>query len=145
MAALGASLPDLPVGAGGVWLWAKRGLFTRDQFQQEACAKRSFALPDAALHSIVPLGAGFIFCFLAGTVNRSLRQRLLAFLLGWAGHVVTDALTHGEDARPLFWPLSGRRFSSPVSYREKKRYGRLFTILEHAAVLAATISLLTIR
>ena len=144
-AALGAVLPDLAVGAGAVWLWAKRGLFTRDQFQQEACAKGSFATPDAALHSVVPLGAGLIFCFLPGIENKSLRQRLLAFLLGWAGHVISDALTHGEDARPFFWPLSARRFSSPVSYWENKRYGRLFTTLEHMVVVLAGISLLTNR
>lgn len=144
-AALGAVLPDLPVAAGAVWLWARRGLFTRDQLRQEACSQRSFAAPDAALHSVVPVVTALALCSLSGFGNKNPRRQLLAFLLGWAGHVATDALSHGEDARPLLWPLSESRFSSFVSYWEGNRNGHLFTIIEHATALAAGTSLLANR
>jgi len=79
---------------------------------------------------------------LYGTVGARYRRSggaLPALLLGWAGHVATDTLTHGSDARPLLWPLSSYRFHSPVSYRERERYALPFTLVEHAALLAALI------
>ena len=95
------------------------------------------------MHSVFPVAVAL--CALPGFEDKNLRQRRLAFLLGWAVHVVTDALTHGEDARPFFWPLSARRFSSPISYWKNERYGRLFTNLEHAVVVLAGISFLKNR
>ena len=136
-AALGAVLPDLPAIAGAAWLAANRlGRFSRKEFETEVCGRRVFAGPDAALHSVLPvamaaLGASF---FLG---RGETRPALLPFLLGWAGHVATDALTHGSDARPLLWPVSGYRFESPISYRERDRHALPFTVAEHAAVLAA--------
>lgn len=144
-ATLGSIIPDLPVSAGAVWLWAKRGIFTRDQLQQEACAKKSFAGPDSALHSAVVLVAALILCALLAIKRSEHRRPLLAFLLGWAGHVTADALTHGKDARPLLWPFSERRFRSPISYWEKSRYGKLFTTIEHVAVLASGLRFLVKR
>lgn len=131
LAALGAVFPDLPVAAGGLWLWTKRGLFDRDQLQREACAKPSFAAPDTALHSVVPIAAALALCAVLWQRDRA----TLTFLLGWAGHVATDALTHGSDARRILWPLSEHRFRSPVSYWEAGRNGRPFTLVEHAVLL----------
>jgi membrane-bound metal-dependent hydrolase YbcI (DUF457 family) len=71
------------------------------------------------------------------------RAALLSFLLGWAGHVAADALTHSSDARPLLWPVSAYRFESPLSYREFDRYALPFTVAERAAVLAATHQFIT--
>lgn len=144
-ATLGSVIPDLPVAAGAIWLWFKRGIFTRDQLQQEACARKSFAAPDSALHSAVVLAAVLVLCGLLAIKRSEHRRPLLAFLLGWAGHVAADALTHGKDARPLLWPLSERRFRSPISYWEKSRYGRLFATIELAAVLASGLRFLVKR
>jgi membrane-bound metal-dependent hydrolase YbcI (DUF457 family) len=144
-AAAGAILPDLPIGAGAIWLLVRQGFFTREQFFRQACAKETFRVPDTALHSAPPVAAALALYGITGA-NRHLRSRsLTALLLGWAGHLASDLVTHGGDTRPLFWPFSGKRFASPVSYWEVERYGRLFALAEHAAAVAAGFYLLTGR
>jgi hypothetical protein len=139
-AALGATLPDLPVLAGAAWLAARRvGRFSRAELDAEVCARRLFRSPDAALHSVLPVAGALSLYGATGARRRNGGGALLALLLGWAGHVATDTLTHGSDARPLLWPLFSWRFHSPVSYRERGRYALPFTVAEHAAVLAALI------
>lgn len=135
LAALGATFPDAPAILGAAWLWLRRKTFSREDFDEQVCGRSLFREPDAAFHSASVVAA-------AMALERILRGKNSAFLLGWAGHVLTDFLTHGEDARQVFWPVSRWRFRSPISYRERKRHGRLFTVVEHAAVLATLISLL---
>jgi membrane-bound metal-dependent hydrolase YbcI (DUF457 family) len=114
--------------------------FGREVLEGEVCSRRRFATPDAALHSALPV-AGALAAVAA--VPRGRRKRgLSALVLGWAGHVVADALTHNSDARPLFWPVSGWRFRSPISYRERARHARLVGVAEHAAAVAALAWLL---
>ncbi|HEV2094509.1 MAG TPA: hypothetical protein VGR18_15220 [Rubrobacter sp.] len=135
-AALGAVLPDLPAVAGAAWLAANRlGGFSRADFETEVCGRSLFAGPDAALHSALPVAAALGATARLG--RGPTRTTLLSFLLGWAGHVAADTLTHGTDARPLLWPASAYRLESPVSYRERDRHVLPFTIAEHAAVLVA--------
>ena len=138
VASLGAVLPDLPAIAGAAWLAANRlGGFSRREFETEVCGRRVFAGPDAALHSALPVAVAALGASLFLRRGNT-RDALLPFLLGWAGHVAADALTHGSDARPLLWPVSVYRFESPLSYRERDRHALPFTVAEHAAVLAAT-------
>ena len=140
-AALGATLPDLPVLAGAAWLTARRlGRFSRPDLDAEVCARGLFRAPDAALHSALPAAAALVLYDISAAKQPSTNDALPAFLLGWAGHVATDFLTHGSDARPLLWPLSSYRFHSPVSYRERERYALPFTLAEHAALLAALLT-----
>jgi len=40
-----------------------------------------------------------------------------------------------DDTRPLFWPISGWEWSSPVSYYNSLYYGREFFIVSHALML----------
>ena len=137
-ASLGALFPDLPAIAGAAWLAADRlGGFSRREFETEVCGRSAFAGPDAALHSALPVATAAlgISLFLRRGNTRTV---LLSFVLGWAGHVVADTLTHGSDARPLLWPVSAYRFESPLSYRERDRHALPFTVAEHTAVLAAT-------
>lgn len=136
--ALGAVLPDLPAVAGGTLLAVRRGWFTRGEFYGEVCGRRRFRGPDAALHSLLPVSLALAL-YEATSAYRTDRHRGRALLLGWAGHVLADALTHGGDARPLFWPLSGWRFDSPVSYWDRGRYGGMFSLVEHMAVLAVAL------
>ena len=139
-AALGATLPDLPAGIGAAWLGARR-LYSRETFLREVCGRDAFRRPDAALHSILPVTAAAISIYtLSGPTSRTKNKALLPLLLGWAGHIVADTLTHGSDARPLFWPVYEWRFESPISYRERDRHALPVTIAEHALVLAAVIS-----
>jgi hypothetical protein len=139
-ASLGAVAPDVPAISGAAWLAARRlGPFSRERFEGEVCGRGLFRAPDAALHSALPVAAALAVC---GALGERSGVAPLAFTLGWAGHVAADALTHGEDARPLFWPLSGWRFVSPVSYRERERHARAFAIAEHAAVVTASVATL---
>ncbi len=134
-AALGATLPDLPAIAGVMWLFAGRRRVTRRVLREEACERGPFGGPDAALHSALPVAALLLFYRAAGAREGRLAGAPLAFLLGWAGHVLADALTHAEDARPILWPLSRRRLRSPVSYWDRSRHALLFALAEHGALL----------
>ena len=140
-AALGAALPDLPVLAGAAWLTARRlGRFSRADLDAEVCARGHFRAPDAALHSALPAAAALVLYGICTAKPPNTNDALPALLLGWAGHIAADALTHGSDARPLLWPLSSYRFYSPVSYRERERHALPFTLAEHAALLAALLT-----
>ncbi len=134
-AASGAVFPDLPALAGAVWLGSRWRRLNRSALCEEVCAKPSFAGPDATLHSALPVGALLLILLTLGSKKLSLRKPLLTFLIGWAGHVLTDALTHAEDARPILWPISVWRFRSPISYWDRSRYARTFTMLEHGILL----------
>ena len=137
-ASLGAVLPDLPAVAGAAWLAANRlGRFSRRDFEAEVCGRGVFASPDAALHSALPVAMAAALAAPVCLRRGSTRTAVLSFLLGWAGHVAADVLTHGSDARPPLWPVSSYRFESPISYRERDRHALPFTIAEHAAVLVA--------
>jgi membrane-bound metal-dependent hydrolase YbcI (DUF457 family) len=138
LAALGATIPDAPAALGAAWLRTRRKTFSRRDFEAEVCGRRRFRGPDAALHSALVAAIALL-------AERGVRGESSAFTLGWAGHVLTDLLTHGSDARPFLWPVSERRFESPVSYREKERCGRTFTAVEHGAAFAALLLLVAAR
>ncbi|MDP8951183.1 MAG: metal-dependent hydrolase [Actinomycetota bacterium] len=133
--ASGATLPDLPAIVGAVWLGSRRRRLDRSEFREVVCARRSFAGPDAALHSALPVGALSLIFWTLGSSERSLRKPLFGFLIGWAGHVLADALTHAEDARPILWPISEQRFRSPLSYWDRSHHARAFTMVEHGTLL----------
>ncbi|MBA2441214.1 MAG: metal-dependent hydrolase [Rubrobacter sp.] len=141
LAAAGATLPDVPAGLGGAILaLRRRRWFARGEFSRDVCGRRRFSGPDAALHSLLPVSAALALYGLAlgyGARRLDRRGAGLTFLLGWAGHALTDALTHGGDARPLLWPVSRWRFESPVSYWERGRHGRAFALAEHALLVLA--------
>ncbi len=141
--AAGAVLPDLPAVAAAVWLlaWRKR-TFSREEFCREACEKGSFGGPDAALHSALSVVALLALYGAFGAKKGDSRGKMSAFLLGWGGHVLVDALTHSGDARPIFWPISGWRPEGPISYWDRTRHSRPFTLAEHAAVLAVAVWIL---
>ncbi len=142
---LGAVTPDGPIALGAGWLFLRRGVsFGRGEFESEVCARAVFRGPDAALHSVLPVGAALA---LRATVGPSgdPNGAILAFLLGWAGHVLADSLTHAGDARPVFWPLSRWRFRSPVSYWDRGHHARAFSLLEHASLLLSAMEILRHR
>ena len=96
----------------------------------------TFGATGSALHSIVPDGSLPVLCLVLGLGRFDRRRVLLWFLLGWAGHTIVDFLTHMDDPRPLFWPFSDWRWSSPVSYYDPRYYGREFMLISHASMLA---------
>ncbi len=131
--ALGAALPDLPAIAGALWLGTRRRRWlTRRELCEEACEKEPFGGPDVALHSALPVALLLALWPVSGARGH---RTQLALLLGWVGHVLADALTHAEDARPILWPLSHRRFRGPVSYWDRSRHALPFALAEHGALL----------
>jgi membrane-bound metal-dependent hydrolase YbcI (DUF457 family) len=145
---LGALLPDIPAFAGTAYYV---GLpFLRDGWASmdspEVLEAIYFAGPfgtsGTALHSAIPVGTLLVLYRLFGP--RDAQRILLWFLLGWAGHVAVDFLTHVEDSRPVFWPLSDWEWSSPVSYWNPAYYGREFFLAEHGLILL-TMSALLLR
>lgn len=70
-----------------------------------------------------------------------LRQIILRAFAG-AGllHALADFLTHHDDARSQFWPVSDWVFQSPVSYWDSRFYGDIFGVFE--ATLAVTLTAL---
>ncbi len=132
-AALGATLPDAPMALGASWLWTKLKGFSRKDFDDKVCGRSLFRGPDAALHSALVAASAML-------VEHILRGKNSTFLIGWAGHILADFFTHGEDARPVFWPLSEWKFESPISYRDKERHGRISTLVEHAALAISILA-----
>ncbi len=55
---------------------------------------------------------------------------MVIFALAAISHGLGDFLLHVNDGHAHFWPLSGWRFSSPVSYWDPRYYGQYFSIFE---------------
>jgi hypothetical protein len=53
------------------------------------------------------------------------------------GHQLVDYATHSDDAWPPLWPLSSRRWSSPMSYWQREHHARAYAAAESAAFLVA--------
>lgn len=137
----GAVLPDVPAVAGAVYYWNQRDAAPREELLDAVYFTGVFGGTGSTLHSLVPPAVMMLvyWLFRLGGVDR--RRILLWFLLGWAGHAVADFFTHVDDTRPLFWPVSGWEWSSPVSYYDSDYYGGTFSLLEHGTILASVLAL----
>ncbi len=141
-AAAGAGLPDLPYIARGARLLWKGGARVQ---RRDVLAKLDYYsepdwTPDLALHSLVSVAPVLVA---SGAVQSpALRGGLRALSLGWAGHNLVDLATHASDARPHLWPISSRRWQSPVSYWERRSHALPMVVLEHAALVALAASAL---
>jgi phospholipid N-methyltransferase len=139
-AAIGATLPDLPYLARGARLLVRRhGRVT----VAELLARLDYGgttnwAPDLALHSLIVPAAVMAA---AGPLPRRAREHLRALAAGWAGHCVADVATHGSDARPALWPVSRRRWHSPLSTWEAGRHAVAVTGAEHILTALAVASL----
>lgn len=145
--AVGSLLPDIPAFLGTAY-------FTGTGYFREGWDAMSFeAVLDAiyftgpfggtgsVLHSLVFPAALLGLYPLLRLGGLDVRRLLLWFLSGWACHTVVDFLTHVNDTRPLFRPISGWEWSSPVSYYDSDYYGRQFFLLEHGTIAATMLFL----
>jgi len=57
---------------------------------------------------------------------------------GWLGHLGADYLLHHDDAWPPAWPLSRRRWRSPVSYWQPDHHAHAWSATELAVIALAT-------
>ena len=148
--AVGASLPDLPAFAATAYYvgptFLREGWSAMDESMLENIYfSGPFGGTGSALHSVVPVAALFGLYAVLKLGLRDHRRILLWLLIGWFGHTLADFLTHVDDARPLFWPLSTWKWSSPVSYYDPNHYGFIFFAANHALMLLTMILLLIRR
>ncbi|MGB3683067.1 MAG: metal-dependent hydrolase [Rubrobacteraceae bacterium] len=149
--AVGAALPDLPSFAGTAYYVGTAYLTEgwssvhSKEMLEKIYFSGPFGGPGSALHSAVPamvlLGTYGLLRF--GWFDR--RGMLKWFLIGWLGHTFADFLTHVNDARPLFWPISGWEWSSPVSYYNSAYYGQEFFVVSHGFMFLIFAALLAKR
>ncbi len=139
LAAAGACLPDLPYLARAVSLLASEG---RQLTPSQALTELDYlGTPDwkldLALHSVLPVAP---VLGVAGVLpSRDAREGVRAFAAGWAAHNLVDLATHASDARPHLWPLSSRRWHSPVSYWDRRSHAIPVLMIEHAVVLGLAL------
>lgn len=104
-----------------------------------------FGTVGSILHSAVPPVALLLVYWLLKLGRRDRRRILLWFVLGWLGHTVADFLTHVDDVRPLFWPITDWTWSNSVSYYNSAYYGREFFAISHALIFLIMGTLLIRR
>lgn len=149
--AVGAAFPDLPSFAGTAYYvgasyltegWASmhaEGILEKIYFTGP------FGGTGSALHSAVPV-AILLGVYGALRLGRHDRRRILLwFLIGWLGHTFADFLTHVDDTRPLFWPITDWQWSSPVSYYNSAYFGQEFFIASHGLMFLIIVTLLAKR
>lgn len=90
----------------------------------------------AGPHGAMPIG----FARFTAPVTTNMA---LLFALGALTHLAGDFPVHAGDAHPHFWPLTGWRFVSPVSYWDPAHFGAQFSMLE--AVLGVALSVVLFR
>ncbi len=150
-AAVGAALPDLPSFAGTAYyvgadyLRDGWGAMHSEGVLDAIYFTGPFGATGSALHSAVPVVLLLILYRVLRLGLRDHRRILLWFLLGWFGHTIADFLTHVDDTRPLFWPISGWEWSSPVSYYNPLYYGQEFFAISHGLMLLIVLCLLLKR
>ena len=130
----GGLAPDLPMFAMVLWSTRIVGvpehevfstLFFSDTWQSVFAVDHSFLVWGAVLGLAIWRRNVILRCFAgAGTL-----------------HALADFLTHHDDARRQFWPVSDWVFRSPVSYWDARFYGNAFGLFEVALVVALTVLL----
>lgn len=146
--AIGSFVPDAVIY--GLFVWSKFAGIPEHTLWRETY----FAEPMPTLTAIgnsVPLYASILLISLAlfrseaaETKSRTALTSIGAlFSLAAILHLAGDFPVHVDDAHPHFWPLTGWRFHSPVSYWDPKHYGNLFRWFEVA--LATSCALIIFR
>ncbi len=144
--AVGAALPDMTAFVAAAYYFDEFGSMPREQLLDAIYFTGPFGATGglgAPLHRPGWWSAGAALELRLGCFDE--HRVLLWFLLGWAGHTVVDFLTHVDDLRLLFWPLSDWRWASPVSYYNPRYYGREFMLVSHASMLVIMAVLLRRR
>jgi len=119
-ASLFSVFPDLPYIIAYLSSWGSVGPSNREPLQKGLAT--CFGSITHSLTLCIAVGA---IVFLAK------RRSCLPFMVAWSLHILVDFLTHVEDAYPIFWPLSDRRFPGLVSYWDPRYHGDTFSMLSN--------------
>ncbi len=133
VAALAGGLaPDVPMFIMVLWSTRVLGQPERKVFG-ESYYSDAWQAVFAIDHGLLTWGALLAFALL--------RRRLVLRVFAGSGllHAFADLLTHHDDARRQFWPMTDWVFRSPVSYWDARYFGNVFAVFEVGlvAVLAA--------
>ena len=132
IAALAGGLaPDLPMFAMVLWATRVVGVPEHEVFSTLFFSE-TWQSVFAIDHSF------FIWGGLLGLAVWRRQIILRAFAGAGLLHALADFLTHHDDARRQFWPVSDWVFRSPVSYWDARFYGDIFGVFEVALVLTLT-------
>ena len=132
IAALAGGLaPDLPMFAMVLWATRVVGVPEHEVFSTLFFSE-TWQSVFAIDHSF------FIWGGLLGLAVWCRQIILRAFAGAGLLHALADFLTHHDDARRQFWPVSDWVFRSPVSYWDARFYGDIFGVFEVALVLTLT-------
>ncbi len=134
-ALLGGLAPDIPMFVVVAWSSQILGIPEHEVFGQLYFSE--------AWQSIFAIDHGF---FVWGSLFGCAVWRGSILLRAFAGsgglHAFADFLTHNDDARRQFWPLTDWVFRSPISYWDTRYYGDIFALFEFGLVLVLTCFLL---
>jgi len=98
-------------------LWRKPdGMYWQEPWQFLSAFSNSIPLYIVAL-------LGFMFLVRRHKPMRGLWLGLALFFAACLLHVLMDFPVHADDAHVHFWPLTGERFHSPVSYWQSQYFG----------------------
>lgn len=125
----GGLAPDLPMLAMILWSTRILGLPEHKVFG-ESYYSDAWQAVFAIDHGLLTWGALLVFALL----RRSLVLR--AFAGSGLLHAFADLLTHHDDARRQFWPMTDWVFRSPVSYWDARYFGNAFAVFEVGLVVA---------
>lgn len=133
-ALVGGLAPDLPMFA--LVLWSTRVLNVPEhEVFSTLFFSENWQAVFAVDHSF------FIWGGLLGLAIWRKHVILRAFSGAGLLHAFADLLTHHDDARRQFWPVSDWVFRSPVSYWDARFYGNIFGMFEVALVVTLTVLL----
>lgn len=132
--AAGALLPDVPIYLFYVYEKFHLGLAEAQIWQHDYSASAVQPVIDS-LHSF-PLAAALLG---VGLLRRS--DLLKAFAASLLLHAGVDFLVHHDDAHRQFFPFSGYRFLSPISYWDPRHHGAFGAALEFACAAASVTTL----
>lgn len=124
----GGLVPDLPMFAMVIWSTLVCGLPGDVVFGQLYFSD--------VWQTVFSIDHGFLVW---GSLLAFADWQKLGILRAFAGagllHALTDFLTHHDDARRQFWPLSNWVFNSPVSYWDVRHYGAIFALFEVGVII----------
>ena len=133
----GGLLPDVPMFVMVLWSTRITGVPEHEVFGKLYFSDQWQAV-FAVDHSFFVWGAAFVIAVLLG------QTILRAFAGSGLLHALADFLTHHDDARRQFWPVSDWVFKSPISYWDSRFYGNIFALFE-VSLIAALAALLCLR
>ena len=129
LAALAGGLaPDVPMLVMVLWSTRVLGLPDRTVFG-ELYFSDSWQAVFAVDHGF------FVWGILSGLAVGGGSAVLRAFAGSGLLHALADFLTHHDDARRQFWPITDWVFRSPISYWDTRYHGQAFAVFELALVV----------